>query len=451
MASNLERLASRLHCPRDRCAVWRIAADNLTCTQCGTTYACENGVLVMAAADEDPEISREREAALRTEHDPALGGINDAFDDLARAEGPLKDAVLALPYGDGSRYYEEQGYFRNVRASVRAFEFILQHLQPRPGERLLDLGADFTWSTSHFARRGLDCTAVDINHHLAVAQLFERQYGVSYDLVRSDMATLPFNDGTFHVIVGIDALHHSNHLDALARNIARMLAPGGRLALVEPYSHTEEDKQRFGRAQIEAGINEHVYLLEEWHAAFTRAGLVVRNHRILESFAAVYQKPRSGTATAAAGGEGGQTAIRDSLFEGFGHGRLTVLLEPPALVRPRETINVRLRVENLSRHSWNTESLLVRASYHLYKTNAASGAGAAGSTARGELLSWDNPRTALPGEIPSGDAVTMTLEITAPDTPGDYLAEIDLLHEFVSWFAPGGVESRWVSFRVVAP
>ena len=167
-----------------------------------------------------------------------------------------------------------------MRSSAGGFSFVLRNLHVTAGERLLDLGADMTWSTSQFARLGVECTAVDVNHHLPIAHLFERTYGVSYDLVEADMTTAPFRDSTFDVIVGINALHHSNNLQALARNIVRMLTPSGRLGLVEPYCQTEADKEAFGRALIGAGISEHVYPLDEWHRAFATAGLVVRTHRV---------------------------------------------------------------------------------------------------------------------------------------------------------------------------
>ncbi len=446
MPTDLDRVASRLQCPR--CGGPHLVAakpgrffratPGLKCSACDARFPCEDGVLVLSGPDEHPDIAREREAALATERNAALGGIDESFDDLARAEGPLKEALLALPFGDGSRYYEGPGYFANVRSSVGGFTFVLQNLGIAPGERLLDLGADMTWSTSQFARRGLDCTAVDINHHLRVAHLFERNYGLSYDLVQGDMTALPFRDATFDIVVGLDALHHATRLDALAVNIARMLKPGGRLGLVEPYCQTEADKEAFGRAQIEAGISEHVYLLEEWHRALALAGLVVRNHRIAESFAAIYEKPRGPVSPRAE-----ERTSRDDLVAGFYEGHLTVLMPPPAVMRPGETVDVLLRIENRSPHVWCTNShFLVRASYHLHR------AGDAGSAPEGGLVSWDNPRTPLPAEIAPGDAVRMALKLTAPRERGAYVAEIDLLQEYIGWFSPR-VESPRVRFTVV--
>ena len=68
-------------------------------------------VLDLTGTFDEPSIVREQDAAYRTERDPSLGGINERFSDLAAVDGPLKDAILALPHGDGSRYYREPGYF----------------------------------------------------------------------------------------------------------------------------------------------------------------------------------------------------------------------------------------------------------------------------------------------------------------------------------------------------
>ncbi len=420
--------------------------EGLTCRACGAHLPCDRGVLVIREGREQPDIARERAAALATERDPALGGIDDSFDDLANAEGPLKEALLALPFGDGSRYYEEPGYFLNVRTSVEAFSFVLRHLQSAPGERLLDLGADLTWFTALLAGRGLECTAVDINHHLTTARLFERRYNVSYDLVEADMTAVPFRDSTFDLIIGINALHHSNDLQALAANIARMLAPGGRLGLVEPYCQAESDKDTFGRAQIAAGISEHVYTLDEWHRAFATAGLVAQTHRVADSFAAVYAKPPHGAAPTS-----GSRPCSDDLFDGFYGASLTVALEPPSQLQPDEVVEVKVRVENRGRHTWcaNTR-YMVALSYHLYRPGpGGESAETPGGKEAWELLSWDNPRTPLPTEMAPGAVTTITMPIKAPQARGNYLAEIDLVQEYVSWFATNGSEPLRIRFAVV--
>ena len=76
----------------------------LTCDACGAQFPYIDDVLDLGEDAEARSVSLERKGVYRTEHNPELGGINDAFDDLSQAEGGLKDAILALPHGDDSRY-----------------------------------------------------------------------------------------------------------------------------------------------------------------------------------------------------------------------------------------------------------------------------------------------------------------------------------------------------------
>lgn len=66
-----------------------------------------------------------------------------------------------------------------------------------------------------------------------------------------DVHAMPFDDASFDCVVGIDVAHHFYHPARGLREIARVLRPGGRLVLVEPwtgpvgtfvnkYLHTEE-------------------------------------------------------------------------------------------------------------------------------------------------------------------------------------------------------------------
>jgi 2-polyprenyl-3-methyl-5-hydroxy-6-metoxy-1,4-benzoquinol methylase len=426
MSSPLTSISSLITCPRCRRATWLARGGDgegtLVCGSCAAPYPWRDSVLDLGI-NEEPAVVHEREGVRRTERDAALGGINDEFDDLSRAQGALKDAILALPYGNGSRYYAEAGYFANVRATVPAFEFLVRHLDLRAGERLLDLGADLTWSTSQMARKGLDCVAVDINHHLSVAGLFEEHFGASYHRVRANMRDVPFRDGTFDVILAMNALHHASPIESVAANIARMLKRGGRLAFSEPYCATEEAKAAFGRAQIDAGISEQTYLPGEWHHAFVDAGFRLRTMRVADSFGAVYEKT---------------DGANPDLFAGFYHGRLSVL-DASSVVAGGSIFRVTIGLENRGNGVWTSISQFpVHASYHLLR-RAAGG---------DEILSFDNLRTRLPFELGPGEQTTVAVDVTAPSEPGDYIADIDLVHESLSWFAAKGMVSQRVEFRV---
>ena len=435
MSTRLNDLASLLQCPACGASSWTVTgtevAGALTCTACRAAYPSERGVLDLGDADEDPQVTVERAGVRSTENRADLGGIDDEGEDLTDAQGELHDALMALPHGNSSRYFRQPGYFTNVRASAAGFDFLVDHLDLRPGLRLLDLGADATWSTSQFARRGIECTAVDINHHLPVGRLFADHYGTPYHLVRADMRRVPFRPETFDIVVAISALHHNPALDGIAAAISRVLRPGGRLAFLEPYCENEGAKRAFGLEQIAAGISEQTYLLQEWHDAFAAVGLEVETHRICDSFCAVYRKRADGAA--APGG-------LDVLFRGTYTGRIALAGPAAPVATAGNAWTVPVTIENSSHVVWCSAShFMIRASYHLYRR----------VDGRDELVAFDNVRTPLPQPLAPGQQVTIPLEITAIEEPGDYVAEIDMLHEFVSWFADRGFSGFRLPFTVV--
>jgi SAM-dependent methyltransferase len=54
--------------------------------------------------------------------------------------------------------------------------------------------------------------------------------------VCADVHRLPFRDESFQNVVGVDILHHFAHPAGALREMARVLAPNGRIVLVEPWT-----------------------------------------------------------------------------------------------------------------------------------------------------------------------------------------------------------------------
>jgi hypothetical protein len=57
-------------------------------------------------------------------------------------------------------------------------------------------------------------------------------------------------------------------------------------------------------------------------------------------------------------------------------------------------------------------------------------------------------RTALPADLPPGASVTLTLPVTAPPRAGDYVLEIDMVHEGLTFFREKGSPALRLPVRV---
>lgn len=124
--------------------------------------------------------------------------------------------------------------------------------------------------------RGLadEVYSVDIDvQTLQVGEALSGQPGLHF--VAADVHNLPFAPASFDGVLVFAALHHfADPVGVLAR-LKRLLAPGGFLAVMcEPsghYAHGEIDAGL--RRELEQGINEQLFTLEELHSFILHAGL----------------------------------------------------------------------------------------------------------------------------------------------------------------------------------
>lgn len=93
-----------------------------------------------------------------------------------------------------------------------------------PGARLLEVGAGpgFLAAYARTARPDLRLTSMDV---------LEAPWN---DLV-GDGLRLPLREGAVQAVLGLDLVHHLARPAAFFAEVARVLAPGGRLAVVEPW------------------------------------------------------------------------------------------------------------------------------------------------------------------------------------------------------------------------
>lgn len=107
-------------------------------------------------------------------------------------------------------------------------------LRLTPGDRVIDLGCGSGRSMLWNAGSGASFVGVDVSPY------FAREARQQVDLALADLRQLPFPDGSFTKAYALDVLEHLSPeaLDAMLREAARVLAPGGALFV---YSHVRKN------------------------------------------------------------------------------------------------------------------------------------------------------------------------------------------------------------------
>jgi SAM-dependent methyltransferase len=146
-------------------------------------------------------------------------------------------------------------------------DMLRRFLDPRPGDRLIDLGCGSGRALLWNRDWGIEAVGVDI------APFFSEEARRDVPLLLGDLRRLPFGDGVFNRAYSLDVLEHLSPpaLRGMLAEAGRILEPGGTLFV---YTHVRKN------APIAAGlrwINQAARMLE-------RIGLVdIRQERLRKS------------------------------------------------------------------------------------------------------------------------------------------------------------------------
>jgi SAM-dependent methyltransferase len=98
------------------------------------------------------------------------------------------------------------------------------------GERVLEVGVGLGTDLVRFARAGARVTGIDFSRRsVELARRRLRLEGLTGDVLVADAEALPFGDGEFDRVYSWGVLHHTPDTERAARELVRVLRPGGRL------------------------------------------------------------------------------------------------------------------------------------------------------------------------------------------------------------------------------
>jgi tRNA (mo5U34)-methyltransferase len=127
----------------------------------------------------------------------------------------------------------------------------------------------------------------------------------------------------------------------------------------------------------------------------------------------------------------GETATDDALKHFVA--QLT-LEDRPHTCRASAELTFRLRVENVGLARWPRWTAQGEA-------DGGAGAVSLGShllRADEEEVDWDYGRARLPRDLEPGESVNLEFKVSAPETPGEYIVEFDMVAEHITWFEDHG-------------
>ncbi|MDQ6936493.1 MAG: demethylmenaquinone methyltransferase [Actinomycetota bacterium] len=151
---------------------------------------------------------------------------------MSRATLDKKPHEVASMFDGVSRRYDltntvlSGGQDRRWRRQTR------RSLDPRPGERILDLAAGTGVSTAELATSGARAVACDFSlGMLRAGRRRPARRGLPF--VAGDALGLPFADGVFDAVCISFGLRNVADVDLALREMARVTRPGGRLLVCE--------------------------------------------------------------------------------------------------------------------------------------------------------------------------------------------------------------------------
>lgn len=192
-------------------------------------------------------------------------------DDEQQADLARLKAVRALRATAAEDYFETHAAnwdaLRSLHVAERDVEAAIEHLlAPEPIGRMVDIGTGTGRMMELLGRQAE--SAIGFDRSPAMLRLARTKLAQSgpdnAELRQGDIYALPLPDGAADFAIMHQVLHYAQHPAAAIDEAARVLAPGGRLLIVDFAPHDREDL-RERDAHVRLGFTDRQ--MAEWFAA----------------------------------------------------------------------------------------------------------------------------------------------------------------------------------------
>jgi SAM-dependent methyltransferase len=125
------------------------------------------------------------------------------------------------------------GPYERITNTIRDIhELVIDRVDPKPGERVLDAATGTGAVAILAAKRGADVVGQDLAPVLIdTAQERAADEGVEIQFEANDAEDLPYDDASFDIVTSTCGVMFAPDHEAIANELARVTKPGGRLAL----------------------------------------------------------------------------------------------------------------------------------------------------------------------------------------------------------------------------
>jgi SAM-dependent methyltransferase len=125
-----------------------------------------------------------------------------------------------------------------------ALQMIVEAAGPEPEDRVLDVACGGGIVVCAFAAHVRQATGIDVTPAMLdqAGALAAEKGLVNVEWRHGDVTALPFDDGSFTIVVTRFAMHHFPDPAAVLREMVRVCAPGGRIVVVDMYASADPAK-----------------------------------------------------------------------------------------------------------------------------------------------------------------------------------------------------------------